>query len=42
LLTAVLPIVAFFTVIFTEQIPRRVVELMMPGLRWHLRGNAYA
>ena len=36
----VLTIVAFFTVIFTKQIPRGVFELMVPGLRWNLRGNA--
>ena len=41
-LTGVLTIVAFFTVIFTKQIPRGVFELMVPGLRWNLRGNAYA
>ena len=41
-LTGVLTIVAFFTVIFTKQIPRGIFELMVPGLRWHLRGNAYA
>jgi hypothetical protein len=37
-----LTIVAFFTVLFTKQIPRDVFELMVPGLRWNLRGNAYA
>jgi hypothetical protein len=41
-LTGVLTIVAFFTVLFTEQIPRGVFELMVPGLRWNVRGNAYA
>ena len=41
-LTGVLTIVAFFTVLFTKQIPRGVFELMVPGLRWNLRGNAYA
>ncbi len=41
-LTGVLTIVAFFTVIFTKQIPRGVFELMVPGMRWNLRGNAYA
>ena len=41
-LTGVLTIFVFFTVIFTKQIPRGVFELMVPGLRWHLRGNAYA
>jgi len=33
---------ATVTVIFTKQIPRGVFELMVPGMRWNLRGNAYA
>ena len=37
-LTGVLTIVAFFT----KRIPRGVFELMVPGLRWNLRGSAYA
>jgi hypothetical protein len=41
-LTGVLTIIAFFTVLFTKEIPRGLFELMMPGLRWELRGNAYA
>jgi hypothetical protein len=41
-LTGVLTIVAFFTILFTKQIPRGVFELMVPGLRWNVRGNAYA
>jgi hypothetical protein len=41
-LTGLLTIVAFFTVLFTKQIPRGVFELMVPGLRWNVRGNAYA
>jgi hypothetical protein len=41
-LTGILTIVAFFTVLFTKQIPRGVFELMVPGLRWNVRGNAYA
>ena len=41
-LTGILTIVAFFTVLFTKQIPRDVFVLMVPGLRWNLRGNAYA
>jgi hypothetical protein len=41
-LAGVLTIVAFFTVLFTKQIPRGIFELMVPGLRWNLRGNAYA
>ena len=28
--------------LFTKEIPRGVFELMMPGLRWTLRGNAYS
>jgi hypothetical protein len=40
-LTGVLTVVAFFTVLFTTQIPRGVFELIVPGLRWNLRGNAY-
>jgi Domain of unknown function (DUF4389) len=40
-LTGVLTIVAFFTVLFTKRIPREIFELMMPGLRWNVRGNAY-
>ena len=41
-LTGILTIVAFFTVLFTRRIPRELFELMVPGLRWNLRGNAYA
>lgn len=41
-LTGALTIVAFFTILFTKRIPRGVFELMVPGLRWNLRGNAYA
>ena len=41
-LTGVLTIVAFFTVLFTKQIPRGLFELMVPGIRWYVRGNAYA
>jgi Domain of unknown function (DUF4389) len=41
-LTGILTIVAFFTVLFTKTVPRGLFELMMPGLRWNLRGNAYA
>jgi hypothetical protein len=41
-LTGILTFVAFFTVLFTKQIPRGMFELMVPGLRWSLRGNAYA
>ncbi|HEY6887963.1 MAG TPA: DUF4389 domain-containing protein [Solirubrobacter sp.] len=41
-LTGILTIVAFFTILFTKRIPRGVFELMVPGMRWNLRGNAYA
>jgi hypothetical protein len=41
-LTGLLTIVAFFTILFTKRVPRGVFELMVPGLRWSLRGNAYA
>ena len=41
-LTGLLTIVAFFTVLFTKQIPRGIYELMVPGLRWNLRATAYA
>jgi hypothetical protein len=41
-LTGILTILAFFTVLFTRRIPRDIFELMVPGLRWNLRGNAYA
>ena len=41
-LTGVLTFFAFFTVLFTKQIPRGLFELMVPGLRWNVRGNAYA
>ena len=41
-LTGVITIIAFFTILFTKQIPRGLFELMVPGLRWTARGNAYA
>jgi Domain of unknown function (DUF4389) len=41
-LTGLLTVVAFFTILFTKRIPREIFELMVPGLRWNLRGNAYA
>jgi Domain of unknown function (DUF4389) len=41
-LTGVLTVVAFFTVLFTKRIPGEIFELMVPGLRWNLRGSAYA
>jgi Domain of unknown function (DUF4389) len=41
-LTGVLTFIAFFTILFTKRIPRGLFELMVPGLRWILRGNVYA
>jgi hypothetical protein len=41
-ITGLLTIVAFFTVLFTRRIPRELFEAMVPGLRWNVRGNAYA
>jgi Domain of unknown function (DUF4389) len=41
-LTGLLTFFAFFLVLFTKKIPREFFELMIPGLRWNLRGNAYA
>jgi hypothetical protein len=41
-LTGILSIIAFFTILFTKQIPRGIFDLMVPGLRWNLRGNGYA
>jgi hypothetical protein len=41
-LTGLLTFFAFFTVLFTKAIPRGLFDLMVPGLRWNVRGNAYA
>jgi hypothetical protein len=41
-LTGVMAFVSFFTVLFTKQIPRGIFELMVPGLRWSVRGNSYS
>ena len=41
-ITGLMTIAAFFTILFTKRIPQGVFELMLPGLRWNLRGNAYA
>jgi hypothetical protein len=41
-LTGIITFIAFFTVLFTKQIPRGMFDLMLPGMRWNLRGNAYA
>jgi hypothetical protein len=40
-LTGVLTFIAFFTILFTKQIPRGLYELMIPGFRWNVRGSAY-
>jgi hypothetical protein len=40
-LTGVLSFIAFFTILFTKQIPRGLFELMVPGFRWNFRGSAY-
>ena len=40
-LTGILTFIAFFTVLFTKEIPRGLFELMVPGLRWNVRGGAY-
>jgi hypothetical protein len=41
-LTGILTFVAFLLILFTKRISRDMFELMLPGLRWQLRGNAYA
>jgi Domain of unknown function (DUF4389) len=41
-LTGILTILAFFTVLFTKRIPREIFELMVPGMRWNVRGSAYS
>jgi hypothetical protein len=41
-LTAIMTVIAFFTVLFTKEIPRGVFELMMPGFRYSVRADAYA
>ncbi len=41
-ITGLMTVAAFFTILFTKRIPQGVFELMIPGLRWNLRGNAYA
>jgi hypothetical protein len=41
-LTGVITFVAFFTILFTKRIPRSLYEVMIPGMRWYLRGGAYA
>lgn len=40
-LTTIMVFFAFFTIVFTKRIPRGMFELMVPGLRWNLRGTAY-
>jgi hypothetical protein len=39
--TGILAFISFFTILFTKRIPRGIYDLMVPGLRWQLRGNAY-
>jgi hypothetical protein len=41
-ITGIMAFIAFFTILFTKQIPRGLYELMVPGLRWQLRGGAYS
>jgi hypothetical protein len=41
-LTGFIAFVAFFTILFTKRVPRDLYELMLPGIRWNLRGVAYA
>ena len=41
-ITGLMSFIAFFTILFTKKIPRDMFDLMVPGLRWNLRGNAYA
>jgi hypothetical protein len=41
-LTGICTFIAFFAILFTKRIPRGLFELMVPGLRWNLRGSAYA
>jgi hypothetical protein len=38
----ILAFFAFFTVLFTKRIPRGMFDLMVPGMRWQVRANAYA
>jgi hypothetical protein len=40
--TGILTFIAFFTILFTKRVPRELFDAMVPGLRWNLRGNAYA
>ncbi len=41
-LTGLMSIVAFFTILFTKKIPRGIFEVMVPGLRYQVRANAFA
>jgi hypothetical protein len=41
-LTSVLAFISFFTILFTKRIPRELYDLMVPGIRWNLRGGVYA
>jgi hypothetical protein len=40
-ITGIIAFIAFFTILFTKRIPRDLYEVMLPGLRWNLRGAAY-
>ena len=41
-ITGVLTVVAFFTILFTKQIPRGVFDFIVNAQRFSLRANAYA
>jgi hypothetical protein len=41
-LTGVLAFFAFFCILFTKSIPRGLFDLMVPGIRYYVRGGAYA
>jgi Domain of unknown function (DUF4389) len=41
-LTAIMAFLSFFSILFTKRIPRGMFELMVPGIRWNIRGSAYA
>jgi hypothetical protein len=41
-LTGIFTFIAFFTILFTKRIPRGMFELMVPGIRWNIRGTTYA
>jgi hypothetical protein len=41
-LTGILTIISFFCILFTKRIPRDIYDLMVPGIRYYVRGSAYA